>query len=147
MKRKIDKIYTLYTVERWCYVHHLEFMAIVCRAFIRIVFSCDVPYKMRIGQGTRFPHDALGNVFHPDVVIGKNCKILHGVTLGGRTGHHGLPVIGDNVIIGVHAQVLGNVNIGDNSIIGGSIVLKDVPPNCIVVGNPAKILRYTFNTK
>lgn len=142
MSKKTDKIYLLYSLERWCYLHHLALLSMFVRATIRIIFSCDIPYKMSIGKGTRFPHDALGNVFHPAVVIGQNCKILHGVTIGGRAGHDGFPIIGDNVVIGVHAQILGNVKIGDNSIVGaGSVVLKDVPPNCIVVGNPARILR------
>jgi serine O-acetyltransferase len=105
-------------------------------------FSADVPPQMQIGKGTVFPHDALGCVFHPDVKIGKNCKILHGVTMGGRAGHKGLPIIGDNVVIGTHAQLIGNVKIGNNSIVGaGAIVTHDVPDNVVVVGNPARILK------
>lgn len=96
---------------------------------------------MMIGKGTVFPHDASGCVFHSDVKIGKNCKILHGVTMGGRAGHKGLPVIGDNVIIGTHSQIIGNVKIGNNAVVGaGAIVTHDVPNNVVVVGNPAKIL-------
>lgn len=109
---------------------------------VKVIFSADVPPQMHIGKGTVFPHDALGCVFHPDVRIGSNCKILHGVTMGGRAGHKGLPVVGDNVLIGTHAQILGNVKIGDNAVVGaGSIVTHDVPANVVVVGNPAKILK------
>lgn len=62
--------------------------------------------------------------------------------MGGRAGHKGLPIIGDNVVIGTHAQIIGNVRIGNNSIVGaGAIVTHDVPDNVVVVGNPAKILR------
>ena len=62
--------------------------------------------------------------------------------MGGRAGHKGLPIIGDNVVIGTHAQIVGNVRIGNNSIVGaGAIVTHDVPDNVVVVGNPAKILR------
>lgn len=62
--------------------------------------------------------------------------------MGGRAGHKGLPIIGDNVVIGTHAQIVGNVKIGNNSIVGaGAIVTHDVPDNVVVVGNPAKILR------
>ena len=62
--------------------------------------------------------------------------------MGGRAGHKGLPIIGDNVVIGTHAQIIGNVTIGNNSIVGaGAIVTHDVPDNVVVVGNPAKILK------
>lgn len=129
-------------MEHWLYNHHLNVIAQMLRGLVRIIFSADVPAQMQIGKGTVFPHDALGCVFHPDVKIGKNCKILHGVTMGGRAGHKGLPIIGDNVVIGIHAQLIGNVKIGNNSIVGaGAIVTHDVPDNVVVVGNPARILK------
>lgn len=129
-------------MEHWLYNHHLNVIAQMLRGCVRIIFSADVPPQMQIGKGTVFPHDALGCVFHPDVKIGKNCKILHGVTMGGRAGHKGLPIIGDNVVIGTHAQLIGNVKIGNNSIVGaGAIVTHDVPDNVVVVGNPARILK------
>ena len=137
----MDKIYFFYSIGNWCYRHHLTIIAILIRTFMRCIFSCDIPYRTIIGSGTTFPHDALGIVIHQDVLIGNNCKILHGVTLGGRGGRVGLPTIGNNVVVGCHAQVLGPVKIGDNAIIGaGSIVIKDVPANCTVVGNPARII-------
>lgn len=138
----MDRISTIHKVEHWLYNHHLNVIAQMLRGGVRILFSADVPPQMQIGRGTVFPYDALGCVFHPDVRIGKNCKILHGVTMGGRAGHKGLPIIGDNVVIGTHAQIIGNVTIGNNSIVGaGAIVTHDVPDNVVVVGNPAKILK------
>lgn len=138
----MDRISTIHIVEHWLYNHHLNVIAQMLRGGVRILFSADVPPQMQIGRGTVFPHDSLGCVFHPNVKIGKNCKILHGVTMGGRAGHKGLPIIGDNVVIGTHAQIVGNVRIGNNSIVGaGAIVTHDVPDNVVVVGNPAKILR------
>lgn len=129
-------------MEHWLYNHHLNVIAQMLRGLVRIIFSADVPPQMQIRKGTVFPHDALGCVFHPDVKIGKNCKILHGVTMGGRAGHKGVPIIGDNVVIGTHAQLIGNVKIGNNSIVGaGAIVTHDVPDNVVVVGNPARILK------
>lgn len=138
----MDKIYFFYTIERWCYLHHLTVIAILIRAFIRIVFSADIPYQLKIGKGTIMPHDALGSLFHPYAVIGKNCKIRQGVTVGGRSGHTQLPIIGDNVDIGAHAMILGPIKIGDNAVIGaGAVVIKDVPPYAVVAGNPAKIIK------
>lgn len=138
----MDKVYACWKISNWFYRHHLPLCAACGRFIVRVVFSADVPYNLTIGQGTKFPHCALGSLFHPDSVIGENCVILHGVTLGGRAGHNGLPVIENNVWIGAHAIVLGNITIGHNSIVGaGSVVLKDVPPYTIVAGNPARIIK------
>lgn len=93
-------------MERWCYKHHLLPLAILGRAFIRIIFSADIPYKLEIGKGTRMPHDALGSVFHPYAKIGQNCIIRQGITIGGKSGHKQLPIIGDYVDIGAHALIL-----------------------------------------
>lgn len=139
----MDKVYFFYSIGNWCYRHHLSIIAVLIRFFMRFIFSCDIPYHAKIGKGTTFPHDALGIVIHPDVVIGCNCKILHGVTLGGRggKGRIGLPQVGNNVLIGCHAQVMGPITIGDNAVIGaGSIVIDDIPANCTAVGNPARVI-------
>lgn len=138
----MDRISAIHKLESWLYNHHLKIAAQILRGVVRIFFSADIPPQMLIGEGTVFPHDALGCVFHPAVKIGRNCKILHGVTIGGRAGHLGLPTIGDNVVIGAHAQIIGNVTIGNNSIVGaGAIVIHDVPDNVVVVGNPAKVIK------
>ncbi len=142
----MDKIYFFYSVERWFYNHYLTPLAIIIRAIIRIIFSADIPYKLTIGKGTKMPHDALGSVFHPDVIIGRDCIIRQGVTIGGRSGYDKLPVLEDGVDVGAHAQILGPITLGHNSVIGaGAIVVKDVPPYAVVVGNPARIIKYKNN--
>ena len=79
---------------------------------------------------------------HPDAVIGNNCKIGQNVTIGGRSGIMTLPVIEDDVEIGANALILGPVRVGQGSIIGaGSVVVKDVPPYSVVVGNPARVIK------
>lgn len=78
-------------------------------------------------------------MIHPNTIIGDNVKILHNVTIGGRSGS-GLPIIGNNVEIGAGAVLLGDIKIGENAQIGANaVVLCDVPENTIAVGVPAAI--------
>ena len=113
--------------------------------FNRVIFSCDIPPKTEIGEGTLFSHSGLGVVVNEEAIIGKNCRILQNVTIGGR-GDHGVPVIEDNVTIGACACIIGGVTVGHDSVIGAhAVVLKDVPPCSVVVGNPAKVVKTIAN--
>lgn len=135
-------VYKFYLIENFFYKIKIIPLAIFVRFLMRIIFSCDIPYKVKIGKNCEFPHHALGVVFHQDVVIGNNCKILQGVTIGGRSNNPKLPVIGDNVLIGANAILLGDIKIGNNATIGaGSVVLHDVLDGEIVAGNPAKKIK------
>lgn len=107
----------------------------------RIVFSCEIPSGVSIGKGTVFCHFGLGCVLHNRTKIGDNCKIYQNVTIGSRNSI-GPPEIGNNVLIGAGAILLGKIVVGNGASIGaGSIVLEDVPENAVVVGNPAKIIK------
>ncbi len=140
---RYDKLWILWKISNWLFHHHLKPIASLSRFIIRVVLSADIPPELEIGKGTKFPHMALGSLFHPKVKIGSNCVLLHGITIGGKSGHKKLPVIGNNVWIGAHSIILGDISIGDNSVIGaGSVVVKDVPANAIVAGNPAKVIKY-----
>jgi serine acetyltransferase len=100
-----------------------------------------LPHNAKIGPGLRIHH--FGGIFiNPRTVIGANCTLRQGVTLGNRHEDGGAPIVGSNVDFGAYAQVLGEVRIGDNAKIGAmSVVLEDVPANCTVVGNPARVVR------
>lgn len=135
-------IYKLYKIENFFYKIKIIPLAFLIRLFMRIVFSCDISYKCQIGENCFFPHHALGCVIHPNAIIGNNCKILHGVTIGGKASCKHLPIIGDNVLIGANSVIIGAVRIGNNSIIGaGSVVTHDVMDNEVVAGNPAKKIK------
>ena len=104
------------------------------------ILSISISKSVRIGPGLRIWH--FGNIFiHPGVVIGSNCTLRQGVTIGNREVSGAVPVIGDNVEFGAYAQVLGDVRIGSNCKIGAmSLVLCDVPDGATAVGVPARIL-------
>lgn len=74
--------------------------------------------------------------------IGKHCQIWHNVTVAKDRSGGSSPTLGNNVKVYTGAVVIGNIHIGDNAVIGASsVVLKDVPANCVVVGNPARIVK------
>lgn len=105
-------------------------------------FATDIHPAARFGSGIMLDH-ATGLVVGETAVVGNNCSFLHAVTLGGSgkvTGDRH-PKIGDNVLIGAGAKILGNISVGSGSrVAAGSVVLMDVPPGVTVAGVPAKIV-------
>ena len=101
-----------------------------------------IPFQTKIGAGLYIGH--IGSIIiNPKVVIGKNCNIANGVTIGqeNRGTRKGAPTIGDNVWIGANAVIVGNIKIGNDVLIAPlSYVNFDVPDHSIVIGNPGKII-------
>lgn len=94
--------------------------------------------KIPIGGGLLLFH-AFGTILNA-TSIGKNCRIVQNVTLGDKNGLK--PIIKDNVEILSNAVIVGGITIGNNCVIGpGAVVFKDIPDNCVVVGNPSYILK------
>ncbi len=105
-------------------------------------FQCDIHPNARVGRGI-FLDNATGFVVGETAAIGDDVSILHGVTLGGtgKENEDRHPKIGNGVMLGAGAKVLGNITVGHCSrIAAGSVVLKDVPNNVTVAGVPGKVV-------
>jgi len=107
---------------------------------LEIITGVSIPKSVKIGGGLRIYH--FGNIFiHENVVIGKNCILRQGVTLGNRYKDSKVPILGDDVELGAYTQVLGDVYLGDFCKVGAmSVVLASVPSGKTVCGNPGEIV-------
>ena len=119
----------------------LRVVVVIFFKISEICFGVAIRGSTEIGPGLYIGHVGLIRI-HPDVKIGKNFTVTHGVTIGMQgVGKKGVPVIGDNVFIGCGAKILGPVKIGNNVKIGANaVVVTDLPDNCTAVGVPARIL-------
>lgn len=111
--------------------------------FTRFLTGVEIHPAATIGRGFFIDH-GMGVVIGETTEIGDNVTVFQGVTLGGTGKERGKrhPTIGNNVVVGCGAKILGAIRIGHNCKVGaGSVVLKDVPDNCTVVGVPAVIVR------
>ncbi len=96
-----------------------------------------------IGKGFFIDHGS-GVIIGETAIIGDNCTLYQGVTLGGTGKETGKrhPTLGNNVMVSAGAKIIGSFTVGDNSKIGaGSVVIKEVPPNCTVVGVPGRVVK------
>ena len=112
----------------------------------RIITGIEIHPKARIGRRFFIDHGE-GVVIGETTIIGDDVLIYQQVTLGGTGNEHGKrhPTIGNNVIIGAGAKILGNITIGDNTRVGaGSVVVDNVPEHCTVVGVPGRVVQQKF---
>jgi len=119
------------------------FAARAVSQWARNMTGIEIHPAAQIGKGLFIDHGC-GVVIGETTIIGDNCTIYQGATLGGTGKHVGKrhPTIGNNVMIGAGAKVLGPVVIGDNSkVAAGAVVLKDIPENSTAVGIPARVVR------
>ena len=111
--------------------------------FNRWLTGIEIHPAAKIGKGLFIDH-GMGVVIGETTVIGNNVTLYQGVTLGGTGKEKGKrhPNIGDNVVIGAGAKILGNITMGENSCVGANaVVIKDVPPNSTVVGVPGRVTK------
>jgi len=131
-----------YRVAHWLWDGGRKDLAMFIQMRVSQLFTMDINPAARIGRGLMIDH-AHQIVIGETAVVGDDVSMLHGVTLGG-TGKEGgdrHPKIGNGVLIGAGAKVLGNIRVGDCSrIAAGSVVLRDVPECMTVAGIPARIV-------
>ena len=127
----------------WCYRHNLKFLARAISQRSRRRTGIEIHPGATIGRRLVIDH-GMGIVIGETAEIGDDCLIYHGVTLGGTGKDVGKrhPTIGNNVLIGTGAKVLGPIKVGDNSrIAANSVVLREIPENSTAVGIPARVVR------
>ncbi|GAB4349896.1 MAG: serine O-acetyltransferase [Cyanophyceae cyanobacterium] len=127
-----------HALHRW----HLPVIPRVISHLSRFLTGIEIHPGATVGKGVCIDH-GMGVVIGETAIVGDYCLIYQGVTLGGTGKESGKrhPTLGENVVVGAGAKVLGNLQIGSNVRIGaGSVVLRDVPPDCTVVGVPGRVV-------
>ena len=132
-----------YRVAHWLWTHRLCFSARFLSQATRFWTGIEIHPGAKIGCGLFIDH-GMGTVIGETTEIGNDCTLYQGVTLGGTGKETGKrhPTLGNSVVVGVGASVLGSITLGDNVLVGaGSVVLRPVPSDCTVVGVPARIVK------
>ena len=132
-----------YRRANWFYRHNMKFIARWISQNARRRTGVEIHPGATIGSGLVIDH-GMGVVIGETTEIGNDCTIYQNVTLGGTGKDHGKrhPTLGNNVLVGTGAKVLGPFKVGDNArIAAGAVVLSEVPENATAVGVPARITR------
>ena len=130
-------------IAHWFYLRKFYLIARLISQFSRFLTGIEIHPGAKIGKGLLIDHGS-GVVIGETAEIGDNCLIYQGVTLGGTGKEHGKrhPTLGNNVMVGSGARVLGPFKVGDNAkIAANAVVLEEVPENSTAVGVPARIVK------
>jgi serine O-acetyltransferase len=130
-------------INHWLWQHHLRLLARFLSNVSRTITGIEIHPGAQIGSRLFIDH-GMGVVIGETAVVGDDVTMFHGSTLGGTGKEKGKrhPTIGNGVLIGAGAKILGNITIGINSRVGAnSVVLHDVPEGSTVVGIPARLLQ------
>ncbi len=132
-----------YRLAHWLTGHHIPFLPRAISQLARWLTGIEIHPSAKIGIGFFIDH-GMGVVIGETAEIGDHVTLFQGVTLGGTGKERGKrhPTLGNHVVVGAGAKILGGIRIGDNVKIGAnSVVLKPVPPNSTVIGVPARIIK------
>jgi len=134
---------TLHRFSHWLWGYRLRWLARLFSHFTRFITGIEIHPGATIGRRVFIDH-GMGVVIGETAVIGDDCTLYHGVTLGGTSWQPGKrhPTLEDNVVIGAGAKVLGPITLGSGARVGSNaVVVRDVPPGATVVGVPGQVLR------
>ena len=141
IRKERSSLMKMYRTMEYLYEKKVPLLPHLYVRLIRLIYSCDLPAGLKLGEGVILKHNGLGVVIHPKAVIGKNTQIYQNVSIAGRN-NRGAPIIGENVFIGAGACILGGITIGNNVSVGANaVVIESVPDDVVVVGIPAKIVK------
>jgi serine O-acetyltransferase len=129
-----------YRLAHWLWLHNLKLMGRLFSELVRSLTGIEIHPASQIGQGLFIDH-GMGVVIGETSEIGEDVTLYHGVTLGGTSLHKGKrhPTLGDRVVVGAGAKILGAITIGADTRIGANaVVVKSVPANSVVVGVPGQ---------
>lgn len=132
-----------YRISHFVWTKKIPFLPRAISQFARFTTGIEIHPGAQIGKGLFIDH-GMGVVIGETAIVGNNVTLFQGVTLGGTGKECGKrhPTLGDNIVVGAGAKILGNINVGSNSYVGANaVVLKNVPPNTTVVGVPGRITR------
>ncbi len=132
-----------YRIAHLFYINNFKFIAKIISQISRFFTGIEIHPACFIGRGLLIDHGS-GVVIGETAIIGDDCTIFHGVTLGGRGNTKGKrhPTLYNGVFVGAGAKILGNVEIGNNVKIGANaVVLSDIPDGATAVGMPARVVK------
>ena len=133
----------LHRLSHWLWCNGMPLLPRLLSQFGRLLTGVEIHPGARIGKGVFIDH-GMGVVIGETAVVGNRCLLYQGVTLGGtgkQCGTRRHPCLGENVVVGAGAKVLGGITVGSNTRIGaGSVLLRDVDADCTVVGIPGRVI-------
>ncbi|UII27950.1 hypothetical protein LVD15_05880 [Fulvivirga maritima] len=137
------QLLALYRVMYFVNTTKIRRLNLVLGYFQKVIFSSEISASAQLGARIKFPHP-FGVVIGENVKVGNNVTIFQQVTMGShgkKSSEKSYPTIGNNCIIYSGAKIIGGVHLGENVNVGAnSVVLEDVPENCVAVGVPSKVI-------
>lgn len=117
----------IYRISNWFYKKNLKILSYLLDKINYLLHNSSIPGSCMIGKNTQIAYGGIGVVIHARAIIGENCLIGQGITIGGRNGLKEVPVVENNVYLGAGCRILGSVKIAPNNIIApNSVVTKSI---------------------